>query len=406
MEKILDEVEFLVGDKPDNLKELFNLQSFETFSSEMADFLIELSGVLLNDEKTRQFPDVATFAFYCRSANISYLKRTYIKDAEIRLGRGIVFHITPGNVPVNFAYSLFAGLIMGNINIVKVPSKSFQQVDIIVEAIKKVIKQKKFESIFSKRLYVVRYSRDSQATSYFSKICDVRVIWGGDQTIDDVRRNPIPPKSTEITFSDRYSISVISAAEYLKSDNKLKIAQGFYNDTYLFDQNACTSPQTIYWLGNEIEIESAQNIFWDTMENILQEKKFQLDPILSVDKLTTFYSQAVLYDDISKKGNSSNEIWRVNNKTINKDIELHKCSSGYFNEINISTLDEIAPVVNRKYQTVAYFGVDTEELKIWIKKCKLIGIDRVVPIGRTMDFSLIWDGYDLVSYLSRQIQIL
>jgi hypothetical protein len=28
-------------------------------------------------------------------------------------------------------------------------------------------------------------------------------------------------------------------------------------------------------------------------------------------------------------------------------------------------------------------------------------VDRVVPLGRTMDFSLQWDGYDLVHCLTR-----
>ena len=32
-----------------------------------------------------------------------------------------------------------------------------------------------------------------------------------DQTIIDVRKSPIPPKSIEITFADRYSISIINA---------------------------------------------------------------------------------------------------------------------------------------------------------------------------------------------------
>ena len=27
---------------------------------------------------------------------------------------------------------------------------------------------------------------------------------------------------------------------------------------------------------------------------------------------------------------------------------------------------------------------------------KLLGIDRVVPFGKTTDFDLIWDGYDLI----------
>ena len=33
------------------------------------------------------------------------------------------------------------------------------------------------------------------------------------------------------------------------------------------------------------------------------------------------------------------------------------------------------------------------------------GVDRIVPIGRTMDFELIWDGYDLVERLTRTIVV-
>ena len=33
------------------------------------------------------------------------------------------------------------------------------------------------------------------------------------------------------------------------------------------------------------------------------------------------------------------------------------------------------------------------------------GVDRVVPIGYTMDFDLIWDGYNLVERLTRTIQM-
>ena len=31
------------------------------------------------------------------------------------------------------------------------------------------------------------------------------------------------------------------------------------------------------------------------------------------------------------------------------------------------------------------------------------GIDRIVPVGQTMDFDLIWDGYDLSRDLTRVV---
>ena len=34
------------------------------------------------------------------------------------------------------------------------------------------------------------------------------------------------------------------------------------------------------------------------------------------------------------------------------------------------------------------------------------GVDRIVPMGKTMDFDLIWDGYDLVSRLTRTVSMI
>jgi hypothetical protein len=405
MEKVLEEIEFLLGDKFELADELLTQPSHDVFSDDTLSFLSDISELLLKSPGIRTYPDVASFAFYCRKANLNVIKRAHHIGSEYRIGRGLLFHITPGNVPVNFAYSFFAGLVTGNINIVRVPSKNFEQVSLIINAIKTVLLNEHYKSIFSKRLYMVRYSRESSATEFFSALCDVRIIWGGDHTINEIRKSPIPPKSTEVTFSDRYSISIINAERYSKLQDKAKVALDFYNDTYLFDQNACTSPQTIYWFGLSKDVEYAQREFWKMLERTLQEKKFELQPILSVDKLTTFFAQAISYGDIKKVPQVSNEIWRVKNGSVHRDIELFKCSSGYFNEVIISSLDELSPVINRKFQTIGYLGFNKDELEAWIKSSKPLGVDRIVPIGRTMDFSLIWDGHDLISNFSRTIEI-
>ena len=137
----------------------------------------------------------------------------------------------------------------------------------------------------------------------------------------------------------------------------------------------------------------------------MQKKKFELQPVLSVEKLTTFYAQAIIFGDIKKEPQRTNDIWRVKNLSVHKDIDLFKCGSGYFNEVTVSSLDELSPVINRKFQTIGYIGFSKEELDNWLKRSKPLGVDRIVPVGRTMDFSLIWDGYDLVSNLSRTIEI-
>lgn len=406
MEINLNEVEFLIGDKVDNFEELLNQRSLDLFSEETISFLAEISKHLFKSPEIGNYPDVATFAFYCRKANLNRIKRNYLNDTVYRIGRGILFHITPGNVPVNFAYSLFAGLVTGNINIIKVPSKDFKQIEIIVNSINSILLKKEFKSIFSKRIFLIRYNRGNAATSFFSSLCDVRVIWGGDDSIIDIRKSPIPPKSSEVTFSNRYSISIINAENYLSQTNKSKIAMDFYNDTYLFDQNACTSPKTIYWVGLDDVVENAKNIFWANLQSILSYKKYELQPIISIDKLTTFYSLSILYSDIKLNAQSSNQIWRVNNKSVHENLEHFNCNSGFFNEVSISSLDELSPIINRKFQTIGYLGFKKDELESWLKRNRLLGVDRIVPLGRSMDFSLFWDGIDLISAFSRRIEII
>ena len=82
--------------------------------------------------------DVLSFAFFCRERNLIALEKNY-SNLKIRKGLGISFHITPANIPTNFAYSLIFGLLSGNCNIVKVPSKNFPQIEIICKEINRTL---------------------------------------------------------------------------------------------------------------------------------------------------------------------------------------------------------------------------------------------------------------------------
>ena len=54
-----------------DIEKLQKLNSFKSFSTIACDWLSNLSRYLLKDPKTKKYPDVATFAFFCRKANLS-----------------------------------------------------------------------------------------------------------------------------------------------------------------------------------------------------------------------------------------------------------------------------------------------------------------------------------------------
>lgn len=402
MHKNFKDLEFIFPKKID-VETFAKKSSFEPFSELAVNYLHSLSKELNKDSNIRNYPDVATFGFFCRRANILSIKKKHPLNDVLRLGRGLLFHIAPSNVAVNFAYSLVSGLLAGNLNIVRVPSKNFEQIDIISKAIERVSKKTEHEFI-SSRIALVRYERMNSATSYFSSICDVRIIWGGDETISHIRENKMPPRSFDITFADRYSLCSINADEYIKEKLPNKIAQGFYNDTYLFDQNACTAPHLLIWLGTKDNVNKAKRIFWDSLYEFVK-LNYEVQPVIAVDKLTSFYNQSVYMNQITKSVTPDNLIWRVELQDLSKNIDEFRCNSGYFSEFHATSLSEINNIIDRKYQTLAYYGISKKELNEFMKYEKPKGIDRIVPIGRTSDFSLNWDGIDLIKTLSRVIEI-
>lgn len=371
------------------------------FAEEVIEELDTLSKALMKDSASRQFPDVVTFAFFCRRGNVMKLREQYQSlisnfKCQIRLGKGLIFHIAPSNVPVNFAYSVVAGLLAGNTNVVRVSQKQFPQVDIIV---------KHMREIEMKRLAVVRYPHESNANEVFSAMCDVRVIWGGDATIATIRQNAIPPRAFDICFADRYSIAAINSDELttdkLNPENLKQLAEHFYNDTYLFDQNACSAPHLVVWTGNHVE--GAKKLFWDAVQQVT-EQKYQFQDVMAVDKLTALYKQACAMPTHEEE-TKNNILRRVEIDALLQDIDSFRCAGGYFTEYTAQSLDEIAPIVNEKYQTLAYYGFTQQELSDFVLRNRLTGIDRIVPFGETTAFSLTWDGMNLIERMSRIVDI-
>lgn len=372
------------------------------FADEVLEFLSVLSTSLLKDKESRLYPDVITFSFFCRKGNLKKLKDQYAGDS-LKLGRGIVFHIAPSNVPINFAYSLVAGLLAGNYNIVRCSSKEFPQVDIVVKHL--AITSGIMPSV-GKRIAVVKYGHESQANDYFSSISQVRVIWGGDDTIYRLRQSKTQARCYDITFADRYSFAVINADKLRSEENLPRLAENFYNDTYLFDQNACSAPHLVVWLGSKDNIRESKERFWKAVYDMIQKKQYHFQSVMAVDKLTDFYRQSQAMN-ISRTTTEDNELIRVQlGKILPNCIDNYRSKCGYFTEYDAQSLDEIAPIVKYKYQTMACYGIEGATIKDFILRNHLIGIDRFVPFGETTAFSLTWDGYDLINMLSRKINII
>ena len=391
-----DNITWLVGDKVPEYR------VFEPYSDIVYSFLSDLSQTLLKDKSATQYPDIASFAYFCRKANILKKKQTFA-DAKIRLGRGIIFHISPSNVPINFAFSCVFGLLAGNGNIVRVPSKAFPQTDIICNAVKALFTDEKYDDIRASTAFV-KYGHDDEITAYFSSIAQGRIIWGGDRAIAYIRKFALPPRTVDIAFSDRYSFAVIDSDAVMDADAEEieRLANAFYNDAYLMDQNACSSPQLIVWRGDAYK--GAQKKFWNAVTDTAS-KKYVLQPVSAVDKYTQLCSEAIENSYVSAVSRYGNILYVADLTELPDTVDNFRGTCGYFYQYHCDDLAEIAHIVNEKYQTLVYYGLSPSELSEFVTKNQLKGIDRIVPIGQALDIDVIWDGYDLIGTLSRIIDV-
>ena len=370
------------------------------FDKLVISFLDDISIAIKKSKLASPYSDLKNFGFWCRKANLINISENYPKK-NLMLGRGIVLHITPSNVPLNFAFSFAFGMLSGNSNIVRLPSRNFTQVNILCRIIYKILKKFKYSSLLNKFCFV-KYDKSDDISSQLSREVDARLIWGGDETINKFKKYQTSPRCVDLTFSNRYSISIMDINEIAKlREKELKnLAQKFYNDCYLMDQQGCSSPQALLWVGKKNFL--AKKKFWEALSKIVH-LKYGSDLSVANQKITSL-SRAAVTSKINFRLNYKDlKLLRLNINDASSEIEKIQCHFGTFAEIHIGKIDKLKKIISKRFQTITYYGLERKELNDFILHNGITGVDRIVSVGRAFDIGPIWDGYDIIHSLSRII---
>ena len=193
-----------------------------------------------------------------------------------------------------------------------------------------------------------------------------------------IRKSTLPPRSTEVAFSDRYSLAVIDKDYYEQLDDKKKeqTARSFYNDTYLSDQNACTSPRLVYWYGDKNDLDKARTKFWDRLWNIVK-KEYSFQDIQGIDKLTKRY---ILATKTARTIYTRNNNAHYDNRLVIVDADISTVdkelfsNSGYFLECIGDDISDLYTLCNdNRAQTIGYLGDSTIFDKLINLEIKAVG---------------------------------
>lgn len=396
-----------LGATSPNPNQLGAVAPLKAFAPPTLAFVDALSGALMRSTTARQYPELMALAFWMRKANLARLEQSFVQELGERLlvPRGTVFHVAPSNVDTIFVYSWFLALLSGNRNIVRLSSKNSAQSQVLIQAIVELLNNPEHAEIAARTL-LIRYPAANKAiTAELSAVCDVRVIWGGNSTVNEIRAIPIPPSAMDVAFANKYSIAMIQAVDWLAKDDNARDAeiQEFWNDAYWFDQMGCSSPRLVLWVGEQAPVEQAKQDFWARLDALLAKKQTRFSDADYVNKLMAVNSLAI-DSNIHISTGTTNNLVRVWLETPALHIDYH-CGVGLFFESRLETLAALRGLLSRTVQTISYSGWTKEDMRAFVLDMPLAGIDRIVPFGQALNFAPVWDGFDLTRMFMREITV-
>jgi hypothetical protein len=365
-----------------------------------------VAGRLLSDPASKALPDLVAFAYWMRRTRIETLRRGFLAEigGDIAAARGTVLHYAPSNVDTIFAYSWLLSVLSGNANLVRVSRRRDRTAEVLLESFETALRDPACAAI-RERTLVISFDHDDAVNRLLSASCDLRVIWGGDETIRSIREAPLAPSSTDLVFPDRFSLAAFSAEAFLAMDGAAweKLTHDFANDVLTYGQMACSSPRFIAWIGETDARRRARTLFWDKFLETVRKRDVSdwAQPVSS--RLTATCRAALHESTVSADVRLETPVTIVEIGRLTPELrELHP-GGGCFFEAGYESLAELAPDLVAKDQTLVCRGFSRDELAAFAATLPFGGADRIVQVGSALQFSHIWDGQDLLHAFTRRI---
>ena len=258
-----------------------------------------------------------------------------------------------------------------------------------------------------RRNLLVYTGHDDEVSRVLSAACDVRVVWGGDATVNHFRQFPLAPHGRDITFPDRHSFSILSCEAVARaSDEDVDtLADRFYSDAFWFDQAACSSPRLIIWhRASSADASAARERFRAAVQAAVDRRGYVAEIGSAVDKMVLGFERVAL-GTASRYERSSNELTWIEAPDLAGYSRDH-CGGGLFTEYVSDDLDsDLLSFVSQRDQTAACYGLDASTVGRLARTLNGRGVDRWVEIGRALRFSSTWDGYDLLQEFVKRVVV-
>jgi len=379
----------------------------------LLDLLDDFARRLLRDSRTAGLEGAMFLGAWLRKANLRQMLElnlggnTAALDGFVPQGRnhiaakphGLVSMWMAGNVATLPMFSLVPALLAKNVCLVKLALPEANGMDRLLA----VLAESESEDITGRELLdamaVVWFDfRDKKLNDQMSLAADAKLVWGGAEAVRAISLLPRREHCIEIVFGPKYSIGLIGKAT-LESDKLDAVVDGFVRDVAIFDQRACSAPQTIF-----VERNSRRSL--EAVGRLFAERLSRLPPKPELDAYTTgriLQVRAEWAIDESKDVIASAD---GANWTVLLDREPTLKEAVQSRTIFLSEVDswrEVVPLLSPKVQTVGLALGGIDDSLAFAESATRAGVARCVRPGIMNNYESPWDGKLLVGELVRWV---
>jgi hypothetical protein len=378
----------------------------EPFSAARRHTLAQLSRQVLQDPVLRADAASVALGYWLRRANIDRLaadfeRRQALTAEAVLVPAGRVFHVAPGNVDTVFVYSWALAYLCGNASIVRV---STSQSPVLARLLGVLATLMSEDAELAAANCFLTYEHDQAISEALSLWATHRIVWGGDATVALLRSLPLSPHASERTFASKFSFCVMSIAAYLEADEPAaaRLAGGFFNDVFWFDQMACSSPHLVVWVGAQERLAQALDRFDAALAAEVGRRGFRGAASNAIHRLNYAFDLACetqLSADLRQPEFLA--VRMAGSALVRREV----CGAGLFVHGCAANLQAVAEFATERDQTVSQFGFSDLQLREFARLAGARGVDRIVPVGEALMFDPLWDGYDLLGDFVRRVTV-
>jgi hypothetical protein len=323
-----------------------------------------------------------------------FVPRPYLPQREGRAyPRGLILHWLAGNVPTLGVLSLISAMMTKNASIVRIPAASDR---FLPDLLRRFHEMGDVHRLLASAVAVVRYEHQNAAVSEaLSRIANVRILWGSDESVLAIRALAANPTCMDIVFSDRTSFAIVGR-DHVTGERAKAAARLIAHDASVFEQKACASPHTVLLsTDSDDDVDGFCRELAGAMQQVLKSiPKRAPAPRESAAILNLRGQYAMFHKEWHSQGLEfsilSDREPKLGPPIGNRTIYVRK----------IPADDALVAAIPPNIQTVG-IAAEGDEFERLTERLGRAGVLRFAPLGAMTHFELPWDGYMVAQHLVR-----